>query len=84
MTGQHKFRKPEKEAIEKSLFNHPIKGYCPLWLGSDSAYAIWDDAAAGKLDKKQAVINILEEMKKYSYQFSIDERDLIYMRGWKS
>lgn len=75
MTGQHKFRKPEKEAIEKSLFNHPIKGYCPLWLGSDSAYAIWDDAAAGKLDKKQAVINILEEMKKYSYQFSIDERD---------
>ena len=34
-----------------------------------------DDAAAGKLDKKQAVINILEEMKKYSYQFSIDERD---------
>lgn len=75
MTGQHKFRKPEKETIEKSLFNHPIKGYCPLWLGSDSAYAIWDDAAAGKLDKKQAVINILEEMKKYSYQFSIDERD---------
>lgn len=75
MTGQRKFRKPEKEAIEKSLFDHPIKGYCPLWLGSDSAYAIWDDAAAGKMDKKQAVINILEEMKKYSYQFSIDERD---------
>jgi UDP-glucuronate 4-epimerase len=66
MTGQHKFRKPEKEAIEKSLFNHPIKGYCPLWLGSDSAYAIWDDAAAGKLDKKQAVINILEEMKAHN------------------
>lgn len=75
MTGQRKFRKPEKEAIEKSLFDHPIKGYCSLWLGSNSAYAIWDDAAAGKLDKKQAVINILEEMKKYSYQFSIDERD---------
>ena len=42
----------EKEAIEKSLFDHPIKGYCSLWLGSNSAYAIWDDAAAENMIRK--------------------------------
>mgnify|MGYP006944389385 CR=1 FL=1 len=61
--------------MQKSLFNHPIKGYCPLWLGSDSAYAIWDDALLESWIRNRQSINILEEMKKYSYQFSIDERD---------
>ena len=84
MTGQHKFRKPEKEAIEKSLFNHPIKGYCPLWLGSDSAYAIWDDAAAGKLDKKQAVINIIKNAFEAMHESGTTDIHVFYEEPWMS
>lgn len=77
MTGQRKFKKPTEEQIEKELRRamEEETESTSLWLGSERAYETFADCVRKKMPVKEAEALIMEEVERYAYQFSIDERD---------
>lgn len=77
MTGQRNFKKPDKEMIQRDL-ERAMKDGRPeseLWLGSETTYKLFASCIEKKEQIEKAVDMVMKEMEKYSYQFSVDERD---------
>ena len=72
MVGQHRFRKPDEQQIEKSF----ALAEPDVWLGGDSVYEIWQKhKAAGSASA--GVRAVMDEMEKYPYMFAkLEDSDL--------
>ena len=82
MVGQKKFLKPSKKIIKDSLTDFSARnGNMKIWLGADSAYALWDklkNSIKGEEKIESAACQISEEMDKYPYFFSDKDDADIY------
>ena len=82
MVGQRNFLRPAKHLIGESLANSRNSGnHCPIWLGSDSAYAKWESVRGKIMTVEEihcAVNEIDAEMDRYPYLFAEEKDGDIY------
>jgi hypothetical protein len=76
MAGQRRFLKPQAQVIEAAL-HEAIAGRLEKepWLGSDRAYAIWDQAIADCHVDDRTILAIAAEMDRCPYLFANSEAD---------
>ncbi len=76
-TGQHRFLRPRREAIERGL-----KGNGPVpYLGPESSYAIFEEAGKpGGAARRDAVERIEKEMDRFPHLFAAERDCDLY--GW--
>ncbi len=71
MNGQQYFAKPDagyvRTVIDRARRGEPCRR---VWLGSDRAYSLYRDAAAGKIDAELALAAILEDVEAHPQLFA--------------